>query len=64
MTHHQLTIRISAIACMAFLLASAIRKGQSKDTVAADEAIDADHVSSLLEQWAVSSRMSLQKLKQ
>ena len=46
------------------LLASAIRKGQSKDTVSADEAIDVDHVSSLLEQWAISSRMSLQKLKQ
>jgi hypothetical protein len=45
------------------LLASAIRKGQSKDTVGADEAIDTDHVSSLLEQWAISSRMSLQKLR-
>ena len=46
------------------LLASVIRKGQSQDTVAADETIDADHVSSLLEQWAISSRISLQKLKE
>jgi hypothetical protein len=46
------------------LLASAIRKGQSKDTVSADEAIDADHVSSLLEQWAISSKVSLQKLRE
>ena len=46
------------------LLASAVRKGQSKDTVGADEAVDVDHVSSLLEQWAISSRMSLKKLKE
>jgi hypothetical protein len=46
------------------LLASAIRKGQSKDTVGADETVDADHVSSLLEQWANSSRISLQKLRE
>lgn len=46
------------------LLASAVRKGQSEDTVSADEAVDADHVSALLQQWADSSRVSMQKLKQ
>lgn len=45
------------------LLSSGVRKGQSHDTVGADEALESVDLDSLLEQWAVSSRQSLDSLR-
>jgi len=45
------------------LLATAVRRGHSKDTVDSDEEVDAADVDSILDEWANSSRVSLQDLK-
>ena len=46
------------------ILATAVRRGHSKETVEDEATVDADHVDSLLQEWADSSRVSLQDLKQ
>jgi hypothetical protein len=45
------------------ILATAVRRGHSKETVEEEETVDATHVDSLLQEWADSSRVSLQDLK-
>ena len=46
------------------LLATAVRMGQSTEGVSTDEPVDAEHADSLLDQWAASSRVSLERLQE
>jgi hypothetical protein len=45
------------------ILAAVVRMGQSAEGVDADEAVDAAHVDTMLDEWAAASRVSLQQLE-